>query len=89
MQEKLKNILEEAKDQLGKASTLQDAEDARVKFLGKKGALTEILRSMEVLLRKKEKNSVRQPIRSGADREHAGGNRRGPQRKGQRGKIQS
>ena len=46
MQEKLKNILEEAKDQLGKASTLQDAEDARVKFLGKKGALTEILRSM-------------------------------------------
>ena len=46
MQEKLKNILEESKKQLENASTLQEAEETRVKILGKKGALTEILRSM-------------------------------------------
>ena len=45
MQEKLKNILEESKKQLENASTLQEAEETRVKILGKKGALTEILRS--------------------------------------------
>lgn len=46
MQERLKQILEESREQLQKATTLQDAEDVRIKALGKKGQLTEILRSM-------------------------------------------
>lgn len=46
MQERLKTILEEAKEQLKNASSLQEAEEVRIKVLGKKGQLTEILRSM-------------------------------------------
>lgn len=46
MQERLKTILEESKEQLKKAASMQDAEEVRVKVLGKKGQLTEILRSM-------------------------------------------
>ena len=46
MQERLKEILEESKAQLEKAASLQDAEETRIKVLGKKGALTEILKSM-------------------------------------------
>lgn len=46
MQERLKQILEESKEQLKKASSIQDAEEIRVKVLGKKGQLTEILRGM-------------------------------------------
>ncbi len=46
MQERLKQILEESKEQLKNAVSLQDAEDVRVKVLGKKGQLTEILRGM-------------------------------------------
>lgn len=44
--EKLLSILEEAKDQIVKAANLFETEDLRVKFLGKKGQLTELLRSM-------------------------------------------
>lgn len=46
MQERLKQILEESKKQLEEAVSVADAEDVRVKVLGKKGQLTEILRSM-------------------------------------------
>ncbi|NLY81728.1 MAG: phenylalanine--tRNA ligase subunit alpha [Clostridiales bacterium] len=46
MQEKLTKILSEAKEQLEKATQLSEAEEIRVKFLGKKGELTSILRSM-------------------------------------------
>ena len=46
MQQKLKTILEESKRELEKATSLQEAEETRIKVLGKKGALTEILRSM-------------------------------------------
>ena len=46
MQEKLAKMLEEAKAQLAKASSLADTEEVRVKILGKKGELTQILRSM-------------------------------------------
>ena len=46
MQEKLKTILEEAKSKLAEVASVQEAEDIRVKMLGKKGALTEILKSM-------------------------------------------
>ncbi|MCI6011250.1 MAG: phenylalanine--tRNA ligase subunit alpha [Firmicutes bacterium] len=46
MQERLRQILEESKEQLKNAASLQDAEEVRVKVLGKKGQLTEILRGM-------------------------------------------
>lgn len=46
MQEKLKQMLEDAKLQLEKAESLAETEEIRVRVLGKKGALTEILRSM-------------------------------------------
>ena len=63
MQEKLSQILEEAKKQLSEVSSVQDAEEIRIKVLGKKGQLTEILRSMAVSRRRKEKNSAWRPIR--------------------------
>ena len=46
MQERLRQILEESKEQMKNAASLQDAEEVRVKVLGKKGQLTEILRGM-------------------------------------------
>jgi len=46
MQAQLNKILEEAKTQLNEASTLAQADEIRVKVLGKKGQLTEILRGM-------------------------------------------
>ena len=46
MQNQLMKILQEAKEQLEKASSVVETEDIRVKVLGKKGQLTEILRSM-------------------------------------------
>ncbi len=46
MREQLKAILEEAKQQLQNASTMEEQEELRVRFLGKKGELTKILRSM-------------------------------------------
>ena len=46
MQAQLNKILEEAKAQLQAAETLAQAEELRIKVLGKKGQLTEILRGM-------------------------------------------
>jgi phenylalanyl-tRNA synthetase alpha chain len=46
MQNQLTKILQEAKEHLQKASTVTEAEEIRVRLLGKKGQLTEILRSM-------------------------------------------
>ena len=46
MQEKLSEILEQAKEQLKEVKSIQDAEAVKVKILGKKGELTGILRSM-------------------------------------------
>ncbi len=46
MQNQLMKILQEAKEQLLIASTIIETEEIRVKLLGKKGQLTEILRSM-------------------------------------------
>lgn len=42
----LMTILQEAKEQLKSASSIAETEELRVKILGKKGQLTEILRSM-------------------------------------------
>lgn len=49
MKEELQKILEEAKANVTLATALDDVEALRVKFLGKKGAITEILRSMKDL----------------------------------------
>ena len=46
MKEALQQILEDAKKRLQEAQSLQEAEDVRVKMLGKKGQLTSILKSM-------------------------------------------
>ena len=66
MQERLKQILEESKKQLQEAVSVADAEDARVKVLGKKGQLTEILRSMGQLApeERKELGQAANQVRS-------------------------
>lgn len=46
MQKQLKTILEEVRAQINEASAPESVEEIRVKVLGKKGKLTEILRSM-------------------------------------------
>jgi hypothetical protein len=46
MKEKLRQMMEEAKETMGKIASLSEAEELRIKFLGKKGELTGILRSM-------------------------------------------
>ena len=46
MQERLKKMLEEAREQLSAANTEKEAEEIRIRFLGKKGQITEVLRSM-------------------------------------------
>lgn len=73
MQERLKQILEESKKQLKDAASVQDAEDIRVKVLGKKGQLTEILRGMGKLPAEERKelgqaaNQVRAEIEARLD----------------------
>lgn len=68
MQTQLSNILQEAKEQLKNAQTGVEMEELRVKLLGKKGKLTEILRSMGSLNPEERKilgqaaNSVRSEI---------------------------
>ncbi len=70
MQKQLAEILDEVKAQLGEAVTLEKAEEIRVKVLGKKGRLTEILRSMGKLGAEERKevgkkaNEVRAEIES-------------------------
>ena len=46
MQEKIKKITEDAKVALEKVKSSAALEELRVRFLGKKGELTEVLRSM-------------------------------------------
>lgn len=46
MQIQLNNILNAAKEQLAKAETLAEVNDIRVKFMGKKGEVTQILKGM-------------------------------------------
>lgn len=68
MQNQLGKILSEAKEQILNASSVADTEEIRVRLLGKKGALTEILRSMGKLTPEERKevgllaNNVRNEI---------------------------
>ncbi len=68
MREQLNKILEDAKEQLKEAATQAQTDEVRVRFLGKKGRLTEILRGMGKLSPEERKttgqmaNSVRSQI---------------------------
>ncbi len=68
MQTKLTAILQEAKEQLKNATGMAETEEVRVRLLGKKGQLTEILRSMGSLAPEERKalgqaaNQVRSEI---------------------------
>ena len=70
MQQQLKEILAEAKAQLEAVKTSEEAEELRVKVLGKKGSLTAILKSMGSLAAEERKevgrlaNEVREEIES-------------------------
>jgi len=55
MNNQLSKILQDAKEQLIKASSVAEAEEIRVRILGKKGKLTEILRSMGSLSNEEKK----------------------------------
>jgi phenylalanyl-tRNA synthetase alpha chain len=64
----LEKILKEANEQIQKAASVADAEEIRIRVLGKKGELTEILRSMGKLGQEERKelglkaNNVRSEI---------------------------
>ena len=49
MKEQLNNIRVQAENELSAAQTIQELENIRVKFLGKKGELTSVLRGMGAL----------------------------------------
>ena len=49
MKERLKDIVAQAKERIGSADSVQAAEALRIEFLGKKGAITDILKSMKEL----------------------------------------
>ncbi|MDO4544603.1 MAG: phenylalanine--tRNA ligase subunit alpha [Bacillota bacterium] len=57
MQAQLDKILEEAKAQLKEAATMAQTDEIRVKLLGKKGKLTEILRGMGKLSPEERKST--------------------------------
>ena len=46
MKEKLAALRAQALEELGRSNTPKDLEEFRVRFMGKKGSLTEILRGM-------------------------------------------
>ncbi len=49
MKEKLMQLMQKAEEQMASISSLQDAEDLRIKLLGKKGERTEMLKGMKSL----------------------------------------
>ena len=57
MQDQLNRILEEAKSQLEKATDRAQAEDLRIRLLGKKGELTQILKGMGKLSPEERKST--------------------------------
>ena len=71
MQDQLNKILKEAKAQLEEAKTHAQTDEIRVRFLGKKGELTAILRGMGKLSPEERKstgqmaNQVRAEIEKG------------------------
>ena len=77
MQAQLNKILEEAKEQLQQAASVSDVDEIRVKLLGKKGKMTEILRGMGKLSPEERKttgqmaNSVRSEIEGLLERRFA------------------
>ena len=77
MQTQLSNLLQEAKEQVKSAVTEADAEELRIRFLGKKSKMTEILRSMGSLAPEERKtlgqtaNAVRAEIEAMLEEQYA------------------
>ena len=67
MQERLKKMLEEAREQLSAANTEKEAEEIRIRFLGKKGQITEVLRSMGKLAPEEKKEEEEHALPKCAD----------------------
>ena len=59
MQDRISEILEEAKQRLQNAAETKQVEDVRINILGKKGQLTEILRGMGKLSKEEKKQICR------------------------------
>ena len=56
METKIKEILQAGRNAMSQATELKELEDIRVKFLGKKGQVTELLKSMNTLTVEEKKN---------------------------------
>lgn len=56
MQDELKRLLEDARAQIQAIASMEEADSARVRYLGKKSKLTEILRSMGKLSHEEKKS---------------------------------
>lgn len=65
MREQLQNIKTQAEEFLKKISSISELEDFRVKFLGKKGELTQVLRQMGSLSPKNARRLGSLPTKSG------------------------
>ena len=55
MQDKINQIMAEARERLAKASEMKEVENIRISTLGKKGQLTAILRGMGALSKEEKK----------------------------------
>ena len=60
MKEKLAALRAQALEELGRSNTPKDLEEFRVRFMGKKGSLTEILRGMGSLPAEERQTSFRE-----------------------------
>ncbi len=63
----IKSIMEEAREQLKKVSTSEEAEELRVKMLGRKGKFTEMLRSMKDMSAEEKKQFGRETNQAKAE----------------------
>ncbi|MGF7060747.1 phenylalanine--tRNA ligase subunit alpha [Brassicibacter mesophilus] len=74
MKENLMNIKERAVSELGKVASLEELEQIRIKYLGKKGELTQVLRGMGGLSKEERPivgqiaNEVREEIEQGLEK---------------------
>lgn len=55
IQEKISNILQDAKEQISRSNALEELEKVRVSLLGKKGKMTEVFKSMSKLAKEQKK----------------------------------
>ena len=65
MSDKLQELREKIQKDLSEVKSVEDLKNIRVQYLGKKGALTSILRSLGTWLRKNGRRSARWSMKSG------------------------